>query len=139
MTRRADRVFLDANVLFSVAYRPESRLGSLWSLTGVKLLTSSLALGEARRNLYVHRPEGVERLDELARGMTVVDRPVCAIPAGLGLAEKDVHVLAAALQARCTHLITGDHRHFGELFGRVVEGVKIITPSQYLADRLAEE
>ena len=46
-----DRVFLDANILFSAAYRPTSRLLQLWSLPDVELLTSPYAVEEARRNL----------------------------------------------------------------------------------------
>jgi hypothetical protein len=34
-------------------------------------------------------------------------------------------------------LLTGDERDFGELFGKTIEGVKIVSP-QLLADRLVE-
>ena len=39
-----DRVFLDANVLFSAASTPDSGLRALWSLAGVELVTSEFAL-----------------------------------------------------------------------------------------------
>ena len=46
-----DRVFLDANVLFSAAYRPDSRLRELWALAEVELVTSAYSVEEACRNL----------------------------------------------------------------------------------------
>jgi hypothetical protein len=46
-----DRIFLDANVLFSAAYRENSGLVEIWRLKGVRLLSSSYAIEEARRNL----------------------------------------------------------------------------------------
>lgn len=46
-----DRVFLDANVLFSAAYRVETPLRSLFTLPDVQLVTSVYALEEAQRNL----------------------------------------------------------------------------------------
>ena len=38
-----DRVFLDANVLFSAAYRQDSSLLRLWELKDVELVTSAYA------------------------------------------------------------------------------------------------
>jgi hypothetical protein len=39
-----DRVFLDANVLFSAAYRSDSGLLALWRRAGASLLTSAYAV-----------------------------------------------------------------------------------------------
>jgi hypothetical protein len=46
-----DRVFLDANVLFSASYREDSGLLRLWQLKETELVTSPYALDEARRNV----------------------------------------------------------------------------------------
>ncbi|HXN93272.1 MAG TPA: hypothetical protein VN879_02140 [Candidatus Acidoferrales bacterium] len=46
--------------------------------------------------------------------------------------EKDRPILLAAMDARTTHLITGDLRHFGPYFGKKIGGILIVTPSQYL-------
>jgi predicted nucleic acid-binding protein len=45
------RLFLDANVLFSAAYRPEAGLVRLWTLKDVVLCTSHYAAEEASLNL----------------------------------------------------------------------------------------
>ena len=47
MNADVDRVFLDANVLFSAAYSEGSRLRELWRLAETELLTSAFALEEA--------------------------------------------------------------------------------------------
>jgi len=135
--RPVDRVFLDANVLFSAAYAPDSRLRSLWSLAGVELVTSEFALEEARRNLVLHQSVGVAVLDELLAGMTITSALAAegCLPPDLALAEKDRPILAAAVALGCTHLLTGDTRHFGALYGRRVQGVRILTPAAYLHDR----
>ena len=50
-----DRLFLDANVLFSAAYRPNAGLLRLWRLPDVVLCTGRYALEEARTNLTEER------------------------------------------------------------------------------------
>ena len=62
-----DRLFLDANVLFSAAYRSDAGLSRLWQLGDVHLLTSTYAVEEARRNLIVSA-----RRDHLARLLRTV-------------------------------------------------------------------
>jgi hypothetical protein len=46
-----DRLFLDANILFSAAYRPGTGLLRLWELKDALLCSSRYALEEARINL----------------------------------------------------------------------------------------
>ncbi|MEX2310668.1 MAG: hypothetical protein WD738_24085 [Pirellulales bacterium] len=58
-----DRVFLDANVLFSAAYRDDNRLLQLWTLADVELVTSALAVAEALRNFDAEVQR--ERLNKL--------------------------------------------------------------------------
>jgi predicted nucleic acid-binding protein len=53
-----DRVFLDANVLFSAAYHAESGLARLWDREGVQLVTAEYAVEEARRNLRANDATG---------------------------------------------------------------------------------
>lgn len=129
-----DRLFLDANVLFSAAYRDEAGLLRLWDLTGVRLITSAYALEEARRNLLLAAQR--ERLEGLAAGLQVVGT-VTPHPAmeRIGLAQKDWPILSAAIRAGATHLLTGDARHFGPWFGERLEGVLILLPAAYLRSR----
>lgn len=130
-------LFLDANVLFSAAYRAESRLRELWTLPETQLVTSEYALVEARRNL-----SGIDqrrRLEALAPQVRIThEGGAWALPPDVILPEKDRPILSAALVSGATHLITGDRTHFGAWYGKQVGGVTIIPPAIYLQSRVAE-
>ena len=128
-----DRVFLDANVLFSAAYRPGAGLLQLWRLKDVKLCTSRYALEEATINLNDESQR--ERPARLSTKLEVFDAVEQELPAKILLPEKDVPILLAAIRARATHLLTGDLRHFGPYFGRKIAGVLILAPGDYLRTR----
>jgi hypothetical protein len=127
-----DRVFLDANVLFSAAWRADSGLRRLFGLDGTVLVTSAYAVEEARRNLESGARR--ERLEALLGSVEILDResPFEAIPGHVRLPVDDRPILAAALAARCTHLLSGDIRAFGPLFGTKVAGVLVLRPADYL-------
>ena len=133
-----DRVFLDANVLFSAAYHSSSRFSEFWSLPDLELVTSHLAYEEARRNLLYHRPKAISHLNTLMESVSIQSETDCLpyLPEGIDLAEKDIHILAGAIHAVCTHLVTGDNRHFGHLFGCTIKGVTVMMPVEYLDARL---
>jgi len=126
------RVFLDANVLFSAAYREDSALVRLWRVSSAVLVSSEYAVDEARRNL----PDAAARarLERMLADVEIVTGMHDALLAdGLDLAEKDRPILGAALAAGCTHLITGDSRHFGRLFGSQISGLQVMTPAMFLS------
>jgi predicted nucleic acid-binding protein len=125
-----DRLFLDANVLFSAAYRTDARLLQLWKLKDVALCSSRYALEEARINL-ADEDQRV-RLNGLSGVIHLFEAGYGALPRGISLPEKDVPILLAAIEGRATHLLTGDIRHFGPYFGRKIEGIAIVLPGEYL-------
>ena len=126
-----DRVFLDANVLFSAAYRSDAGLVVLWRRTGAALLTSAYAVDEARRNLSGNDQR--RRLDALVRACEIVPTPAAAIlPDGLLLPPDDQLIFLAAMMGQATHLLTGDRTHFGPYCGRTIGGVLVLPPSIYL-------
>ena len=129
-----DRLFLDANVLFSAAYG-SPRIERLWSLQRdghCRLLVSGYVSDEARRNL---QPKLRQRLQEkLNEALLVPEAPGEMCP--IDVAAKDRAVVATALAARATHLITGDVRHFRAYYGRTVGGMAILRPTDYLWDRI---
>jgi|SRR6267154_2541658 len=124
------RLFLDANVMFSAAWRENAGLQALWKLKYVTLCSSRYALEEARVNLT--ETAQLERLDRLSRKLELSDALAERLPEGIRLPGKDAPILLAAIEAKATHLITGDLRHFGMYFGRTIEGVMIVTPGEYL-------
>ena len=127
-----DRLFLDANVLFSAAYHVDAGVGRLWRAGGAVLVTSVYAAEEARPNLP--DPDQRARLDDLLEALEVVPSGSVA-PEHRGdvvLPEKDWPIVGGAVISGATHLITGDVRDFGSYFGRRVLGVLVLTPAQYL-------
>ena len=126
-----DRVFLDANVLFSAAYSINSGLLRLWKLPKATLLSSRYAVAEAQTNLPTSAQR--ERLHALAAKLELLDADyaIQTLP-GITLPEKDRPILMAAIAARASHLVTGDLRHFGPFFGKSIRGVLILSPAHYL-------
>jgi len=125
-----DRLFFDANVLFSAAYRPDSRLLQLWTLKNVALCSSRYALEEARINLGEEQQR--MRLKELSGRIHLYEESRGVLPSGISLPEKDAPILMAAIEAAASHLLTGDLRHFGPYLGKKIEGVAIMLPGDYL-------
>src|SRR5258708_23780098 len=106
-----DRLFLDANVLFSAAYRSSAGLLRFWNLKNVILCSSHYALEEARINLSDDARRG--RLARLARKIQLFDSTARQLPAGISFPTKDWPILLAAIAAPSTHLITRDLRPVG--------------------------
>jgi uncharacterized protein len=131
-----DRVFLDANVLYSAAYLELAGLARLWSLDGAQLLSSAYAIEEARRNLAMDRLEAVPRLKRLVESVSTVDAPQgLKLPKNIRLDPKDQPILLAAIHGTADYLLTGDARHFEHLYGKPIEGVLVLRPAQYFERR----
>ena len=127
-----DRAFLDANVLFSAAYTESTGLRQLWEHPDVTLCTSGYAAAEARRNLPGAAAQ--KRLEQLLQGVTVHPEPPpgACLPPDVHLPDKDTPIVLAAIHVGATHLLTGDVRHFGGLFGHTIRGVLVLRPATYL-------
>jgi hypothetical protein len=128
-----DRLFLDANILFSAAYKIDARLLALWNLRNVTLCSSHYALHEASINLVGEDQR--TRLAELSGSLHLFEAGQTHLPPGIFLPEKDMPILLAAIVARATHLLTGDVRHFRAYFGKKIEGIAITRPGEYLRMR----
>jgi uncharacterized protein len=130
-----DRLILDANVLFSAVYREAAGVTRLWRLPDTELCTSEYAVEEARRNLA--EPGQTGRLHLLLRDVERLPSATIGpeLRSSVELPEKDWPIVAGALAARATHLITGDLQHFGCYFGRDILGVLVMPPAVYLRSR----
>jgi predicted nucleic acid-binding protein len=130
------RLFIDANVLFSAAYNPAGRPARLFDLAadlGFELVSSDYAANEAMINLQRKRPEAVARLSLIIGKLRLFAwsaREPCPVP----LPDKDRPILAAAIEARCDVLITGDVRDFGAFIDKpkLTGGVRIVTLKGFL-------
>lgn len=128
------KVFLDANILFSAAL-PGSKLRGMIQtlLRHSACVTNRHAREEAERNLQIKRPDCVRELRDLLTRIPIHEG--LAELAAVEIRDKDKPILAGAINAGCSHLVTGDKRDFGHLFDRNVQGVRIVTP-RTLADEL---
>jgi predicted nucleic acid-binding protein len=132
-----DRLFLDANVLFSAAYRLDTGLLQLWKIANAVLCSSRYALEEAKINLAdEHQRSRLVRLSGLVH---LFEAGQGRLPRGISLPEKDAPILLAAIEAQATHLLTGDVRHFGPYFGTKLEGIAVMLPGEYLRRRDREK
>ncbi|MBI2842669.1 MAG: hypothetical protein HYX78_04650 [Armatimonadetes bacterium] len=128
-----DRLFLDANVIFSAAYKKTSRVRWLWDIGDVELVSSYYVVEEAKQNVWKERPESLSELEVLVSKMTISGGTAASddLPEDIDLHIKDRPVLAAAIEAQASHLLTGNTRHFDHLFWKEVAGVMILTPAMY--------
>ena len=128
----ADRIFLDANILFSIAYGSPG-LNRLWELAQKKhceLFASNYVVEEAKRNLL--NSEQLRKLEAFLSMVQLVPDVDPSIPCPIELLEKDRPVLLAAISIKANYLLTGDMIHFGKYFGQTVRGIKICLPRDYL-------
>lgn len=139
------RLFLDANILFSAAYREGSAIELLFELARAgrcRLFTSPFAAEDARRNIAAKTPQRSGALERLLSLVTWTPEPsLQAVAATLdhGVPPKDGPILAAAIQAGTDVLVTGDRKHFGHLYGTSVQGVAVMTVAPALEKIVAGE
>ena len=136
-------VFLDSNVLFSVAWtgREKSRsaiLFELQSLGFIRLFISRLVLEETMSNLREKRPEAISFFEELSGDVEVVpdlvvegeDRRLKKLP------ENDRVILSTAVAHGMDFFLTGNTRDFRSLYRRRIGRTWILTPREFLNRQL---
>lgn len=127
-----DRIFLDSNILFSVAYGSPG-LNRLWELAkkgSCVLLASEYVIEEAKRNLSTAKQ--LLKLDEYLTIVQTVPEVDPTIACPLELPDKDRPVIMAAINAKADYFITGDITHFGKYFGQTIMGVNICLARDYI-------
>lgn len=134
------RLFLDANVVFSAAISAQGRCRGLFRLVNggyCRLITSPHALMEVERNLGVKHPQSLlvyqGELLPLLEKVRESPRELVEWAMTLGLPLKDAPILGAAVAASADVLVTGDLRHFGNLYDQTLRGVRVLTPQSALA------
>jgi len=132
-----DKLFLDANVLFTAAHNAVGKAAFLFDHAGAKrwkLLSSAFAIEEARRNIAAKYPHCLSRLEQLMVLLTKGPQPQ-AMATPIALPEKDQPVFLSARSAGATHLLTGDLKHFGPYMNKPGKsgGLLIQTVADYIA------
>ena len=123
------KIFLDANILFSGS-DSNSRIYKLLRIIQKhgECVTNSYAIEEARRNIERKKYGSIEGLESILKNIFVDNKLLLSdIPAELE--SKDVPILGGAIAQQCTHLLTGDRKDFGFLYGKRVENVLSVVVS----------
>jgi len=132
------KIFLDANVIFTADYNAQGLSRGLFRLAEAgkcTLFTSAFAHEEAVKNIRKKAPDRLADLTALMKQVKILPEPnphLIVRVKRLPLAEKDAPVLAAAIQGKVDIFVTGDRCDFGNLFGRTLEGVRILNPADAL-------
>jgi predicted nucleic acid-binding protein len=132
------RPFLDANILFTAAYNPQGLARLLFDLheqKSVFLLTSDLAVEEARVNLEIKRPSALAELMKLVENIKLINVPA-RLAVILDLPAKDLLIFAAAVAGKSSHLLTGDKKHFSRYFNKPesTAGIVIQTVREFFTE-----
>ena len=132
------RIFLDANILFSAA-NPSGSIRQLLNIArgaGHECWADEHVIREAHRNLFLKQRERVADFERLLREIQCATKlpnlPLHRLEAPLP--ENDRRVLAAAIALECDALVSGDQTHFGPLYSKIVNGVRIYSPRQLAED-----
>ncbi len=72
----------------------------------------------------------------MLKNITVSNKLLLDLPVELN--AKDVPILGGAIAQHCTHLLTGDKRDFGFLYGKQLENVVIISPKLLAEEMVAK-
>jgi hypothetical protein len=99
-------------------------------------LTNSYAVEEARKNIELKKFGSLEGLRSLLKNTIVSNKLQLDIP--VEIKSKDIPILGGAIAQKCTHLLTGDKKDFGFLFGKRVEDVLVVSPKLLAEEMVAK-
>ena len=119
------RIFLDANVLVAIGFRPHGEYRPLLDLKLFDYVTSEHILSEVSENLTNLGKDPIEFIANLRRQMEITDQ-VMKLPAALPLDDdEDRQALDEAIGSRCEEFVTFNSRDFNALYGQTNCGVLI--------------
>ena len=133
------RVFLDSNVLFSIAYtgKDKSRSYVIYEIQEIGKLSvyvSKLVCEEARFNIKRKKPEAERLLNELIdRSKVLGDIAADLKPAEIRtLPQNDRIILATAIYNKIDIFVTGNEKDFRKLYHKGVLDTLILRPVDFL-------
>ena len=131
------KVFLDANILFSGSVSG-SRIAKLVEIVKQhgKCVTNTYAVEEAKKNIERKKYGSIQGLESLLNDIFISNELVLNVP--VDLKSKDIPILGGAIALHCTHLVTGDKKDFGFLFGQQVNNVLIVSPKLLAEEMVAK-
>lgn len=141
MAKKAVRVFLDSNVILSGLFSDKASPRAILDILSLKLpfltgITGKYNIIEIERNLTKKLPAAIpiykEYIPKLNLKIIPLPSPEDVKRLSGHTAEKDVPVLASALNGRADFLVTGDKKDFTNLMMKARYSFKITTPAEFL-------
>jgi predicted nucleic acid-binding protein len=133
------KVFLDSNVLFSIAYSGSERsraylIYEIQSMGAVEVYVSNLVCREAVFNIKIKKPERLILLNELIKKSKILADVLADIKHELvnSLPQNDRIILATAISNRMDYFITGNSNDFKNLYHKKVGKTLILKPIDFL-------
>jgi len=133
------KVFLDSNVLFSIAFtgKEKSRSFLIYEIQGLGILRvhlSNLVCEEALSNIRRKKPDAEGLLNELIAGSKVLEDIVTHLtkPVLGKLPLNDRIILSSAVYHKVDVFVTGNEKHFKNLYRKKVLDTLILKPVDFL-------
>lgn len=145
MPRKRFKVFLDSNVIISGLFSDKGSPRTILDILSLDLPLLAAATGkyniiEIERNLSKKMPDVIPLYKKYLRilNLEVIPLPSYRDIKNLSghIADKDVPVLASAINGKSDFLVTGDKKDFSKLRGKY--SFKILSPSEFLDITLPE-
>lgn len=135
-------VFLDSNVLFSIAYSGKDRSRSylLYELRDsghIEIYISNLVLEEATHNIKLKKPDAMPFLKTLIRHSKVLE-DILVIMKGAPiqtLPDNDKIILSTAIHNGIEYFLTGNERDFRDLYQKRFYRTTVLKPAEFLCRR----
>ena len=129
-------IFLDSNVLFSVAYSGERStsyiLFELREKGLINIFISNLVVLETANNLQDKKPERLGLLKGLMDRTTILDDVVVDLPVLSSLPTADRIILSTAVAYGIKYFLTGNTRDFKDLYGKTISKTVVLKPRDFL-------
>ena len=128
------KIFLDSSVALAASMSATGASREVFHLAGHQdwaLLVSPWVLRETRLNLAGKSPQSARAWAALRTMLVVEDDELTFDWPVAFAASKDKPVLFSAL-ACADVLLTLDRRDFGELLGKTIYGLRVLTPGEFL-------
>jgi predicted nucleic acid-binding protein len=134
-------VFLDSNVLFSIAYPGQDRsrsylLYELQDAGDVEIFISNLVKEEAFFNIKIKKPEMMPFLKNLIRRTTVLENILVSMNIPIQtLPDNDKIILSTAIHNKIEYFLTGNERDFKNLYKKQFYQTTVLRPAEFLYHR----
>jgi predicted nucleic acid-binding protein len=134
------KVFLDSNILFSIAYTGKEKSRSyliyeIQSIGNLEVYLSNLVCREAIFNIKIKKTERLILLNELIKKSKILGDVLADIKYELvnSLPQNDRIILATAISNRMDYFITGNSNDFKNLYHKKIGKTLILKPIDFLS------